>query len=614
MLPTPEDFQDTDEGSNPLPSPGGGHLAALQEQLTAAMMTHKRGEARGILDQIISLSGSEEAKKNLNTLVAGVIAEAQDFERGRGTIQERLSGDTDLPQIQAELDKKIPYWRAFVDEIPGFRHAADGLPAHDNPRLKEKVATLVQMISDGQVTSAAAGWNKVGKPAGATSEVITGILNDLWHLEAQCATKKWPDAGKSLDRLQAVVDQETAKPCAPGLASYLKNTGETVRCELLLAQATAGPGSKIEHTKLIAELQGLHTSLSAHSVSGSTSEQRKMLERLEEMIEQTNSQPPENWKAQGSGVSKVIIASIFAAILATLLIVWKTQDSGPIINGPPIDPKVVPRKFDPTACGSEVDGDVRLRMPNGYNMIFRQINLGKTASIEVTESDGSKGTLRAPFKDPNGNHYFLMSKIEISIGQFSQFMPLPTLASDDDSNLPVNHVTDEEVKKFCEKYSIWLTDNETLDRGPNGRFGQARIPSTAEWEFAARGGDPLQRDLGKLDRFSAYPTGADISEHEWFSGALSSEGKRQPVGTRNPNKAGLHDMLGNVSEMTTRGSPGKRQRRMQGGSFNIARSNITPTLNLDRPALMPAISKPFKQEELGFRIVISTVAEWNEPQ
>jgi len=64
------------------------------------------------------------------------------------------------------------------------------------------------------------------------------------------------------------------------------------------------------------------------------------------------------------------------------------------------------------------------------------------------------------------------------------------------------------------------------------------LPSEAEWELAARAGSA-----------AAWPFGADaaaLGEHAWFAG--NSGGRTHPVGQKEPNAFGLHDMLGNAWE------------------------------------------------------------------
>lgn len=65
-----------------------------------------------------------------------------------------------------------------------------------------------------------------------------------------------------------------------------------------------------------------------------------------------------------------------------------------------------------------------------------------------------------------------------------------------------------------------------------------RLPTEAEWEIAARGGN---ESMGYK-----YAGGNDINEVAWYRGNSSS--KTHPVATKAPNELGLYDMSGNVFE------------------------------------------------------------------
>lgn len=65
-----------------------------------------------------------------------------------------------------------------------------------------------------------------------------------------------------------------------------------------------------------------------------------------------------------------------------------------------------------------------------------------------------------------------------------------------------------------------------------------RLPTEAEWEYAARGGGPCEN--------LKYCGSNDINTVCWYD--KNSEGKPHPVKLKKPNRLGLYDMSGNVME------------------------------------------------------------------
>ena len=98
---------------------------------------------------------------------------------------------------------------------------------------------------------------------------------------------------------------------------------------------------------------------------------------------------------------------------------------------------------------------------------------------------------------------------------------------------PVERVSWEDCQKFIKK----------LNKLTGERF---RLPTEAEWEFAARGGN--------LSKGYKYNGSNNLGKVAWYNGNRGFKGSSSPdysthaVGTKLPNELGLYDMSGNVWE------------------------------------------------------------------
>jgi formylglycine-generating enzyme required for sulfatase activity len=66
-----------------------------------------------------------------------------------------------------------------------------------------------------------------------------------------------------------------------------------------------------------------------------------------------------------------------------------------------------------------------------------------------------------------------------------------------------------------------------------------RLPTEAEWEYAALG-------AGRVEKYAGTSDDAAVGDYAWYS--ANSGGATHPVGQKLPNGLGLYDMSGNVSE------------------------------------------------------------------
>ena len=143
------------------------------------------------------------------------------------------------------------------------------------------------------------------------------------------------------------------------------------------------------------------------------------------------------------------------------------------------------------------------------------------------------------------------------------------------------------------RYAAWLA----------ARTGKPyRLPSEAEWEYAARGGvrgDPGWNGTPALGRANCDGCGS-----RWDNVSTA------PVGSFPANGFGLHDMLGNVWEWVAdcwnrgyRGAPGDggpwitgdcRQRVMRGGSFAVTPNVVRPSHRLENVPTVRLISVGFR--------------------
>ncbi|MDR0970926.1 MAG: formylglycine-generating enzyme family protein [Bacteroidales bacterium] len=119
---------------------------------------------------------------------------------------------------------------------------------------------------------------------------------------------------------------------------------------------------------------------------------------------------------------------------------------------------------------------------------------------------------------------FKISKYEITQKQYESIMKINPSYFECDS-CPVERVSWHDAQEFCRRLSDFT-----------GK--QYRLPTEAEWEYAARGGNK--------SKGYKYSGSNNIDEVAWC--IINKSRHTHPVGEKLPNELGIYDMSGNVKE------------------------------------------------------------------
>ena len=197
---------------------------------------------------------------------------------------------------------------------------------------------------------------------------------------------------------------------------------------------------------------------------------------------------------------------------------------------------------------------------------------------------------------------FQMGAHEVTLGQFKQFIAGAERydlfsvdfmqANRAGDNAAVARVSWQDAQSFIK----WLNAQESSER--------YRLPSEAEWEYAAR--------AGTTTRYSWGDSASEADAHAWYRESVYArgEGYAHTVGAKKPNPWGLYDMHGNVDEWTQdcwnnsyRGAPGDGSAWLSGGcSWRVLRGGSWGNrLEILRSAERSAYTTDYHNNLFGFR-------------
>ena len=142
---------------------------------------------------------------------------------------------------------------------------------------------------------------------------------------------------------------------------------------------------------------------------------------------------------------------------------------------------------------------------------------------------GATSEMTEPSSDEEPTHQVTLSSYYIGETEVTQALWKAVMGSNPSwfkgDNLPVEKVSWNDCQTFISKLNALTGKN-------------FRLPTEAEWEFAARGGNQ--------SRHTQYSGSSRIDDVAWYYG--NSNDKTHPVKTKQPNELGIYDMSGNVDE------------------------------------------------------------------
>ena len=322
------------------------------------------------------------------------------------------------------------------------------------------------------------------------------------------------------------------------------------------------------------------------------------------------------------------------AILGNLSVNYKPFGAEVYVDGKKLGQS--PRVFNGLLVGNH---QVEVRK-DGYATDKKSVTIseGQTASISGTLSSNtassSNGYASSSSVSSGGNEISIPVKNGITIDmvkvEAGTFMMGATSEMQNpwDDEKPVREViltNDYYIGKYEVTQSLWqavMGTNPSYFKGDNLPVEQVswdnclefisklnsltgrkfRLPTEAEWEYAARG--------GKKSRGYQYSGSFNISDVAWYNG--NSGNKIHPIGMKQANELGVYDMSGNVNEWCQDwygsyvSSSQTNPLGANSGSFRVCRGGswYFGTVNC-RSSFRSRGNPDTRSRYLGFRLVLS---------
>lgn len=316
-------------------------------------------------------------------------------------------------------------------------------------------------------------------------------------------------------------------------------------------------------------------------------------------------------------------------------------------------PKQAEVRMDDAVNPRPEAGDLMLPMPCGTSMVFRAVGVQASGFLDDMEtlfgcdecdrqdmdyyerrySAAVSGPFSAsdlpeqwrgslPMTNTEEYYYYLIGKYEVSAFQWKAIMEgwCPSAESPlrPEDAKPITDISWFDAVAFAKNYTEWLLANApgSLPRfgGDTKNVGYLRLPTEAEWEYAARGGHAVPRASLREREFFPMKDGETYSRYAVYRAEEGGAESMTAIGSRSPNPLGLHDTAGNAAEMVLdsfhfslggrlHGSAGGFVRK--GGSFLSSAGEILPGRREEAAYFIA--DGPGKARDLGFRAVLSGI-------
>lgn len=234
----------------------------------------------------------------------------------------------------------------------------------------------------------------------------------------------------------------------------------------------------------------------------------------------------------------------------------------------------------------------KVKVPN--NAVGTKVKAPNKAPIAMVYVEGGTFQMGSGLRDDERPIHtvtvssFNMGKYEVTQKQWRDVMGNNPSYHKDCDNCPVETVSWNEVQEFLDKLN---------ERFPGHGY---RLPTEAEWEFAARGG---VKNYGYT-----YAGGDDLGTVGWYD--ANSGSSTHAVGGKKPNSLGLYDMAGNVWEWcndwygTYPSGNVTNSKGPQAGGFRVLRGGGWGNDGVNcRSAYRCSNTPGFRYGNYGFRVV-----------